>query len=90
MIRIAISPQAFEAAAASLPHGSVAYEAELTARGERLIWVEATAVDRLADLRGESYSDVAKEIYVRRPPAPDSSATTFKLDKLLPRGTSPR
>jgi hypothetical protein len=60
MIRIAISQAAFEAIAATLPLGSVAYEAETDANGERLIWLPRAVVDRLRSLRGpgESYSDV--------------------------------
>ena len=60
MIRIAITAEAFEAIAATLPRGSVAYEPELNAQGERLIWVEAFALRRLTAMRGlsESYSDV--------------------------------
>ena len=58
--RIAISPAAFDAIAATLPVRSVAHEAEVTEKGERLIWVEASVVDRLVAIRrpGESYSDV--------------------------------
>jgi hypothetical protein len=37
MIRIAISVEAFEAIAKTLPVGSVGYEAEANERGERLI-----------------------------------------------------
>ena len=35
MIRIAITEAAFKAITATLPLGSVAYEAEVTAKGER-------------------------------------------------------
>ena len=41
---IAISPAAFDAIVATLPLGSVGYEAKPTAKGERLIWVEAAVV----------------------------------------------
>jgi hypothetical protein len=62
MIRIAITVEAFEALAASLPPplGSVGFEREPDARGRCLIWVEENAAYRLAALRGagESYSDV--------------------------------
>ena len=60
MIRIAISLRAFEAIAATLPLGSVGYEAEPTVSGERLIWLEPSMVDRLKAMRGpgESWSDV--------------------------------
>jgi hypothetical protein len=60
MIRIAISPAAFDAIAATLPLGSVGYEPQLNAKGERLIWLKPVFVDRLAAARGpgESYSDV--------------------------------
>ena len=37
MIKIAISVEAFEAIAKTLPVGSVGYEAELDEKGERLI-----------------------------------------------------
>ena len=44
----------------SLTFGSVGFEAEVDAKGERLIWVENVVVDRRTALRrpGESYSDV--------------------------------
>ncbi len=60
MIRIAITPAAFDAIAATLPLGSVGYEAQTNARGERLVWLETAIIDRLAAMRGpgESYSDV--------------------------------
>ena len=40
--------------------GSVGYEPQLDAQGQRLIWLEAAVVDRLAAMRGaeESMSDV--------------------------------
>ena len=47
--------------AATLPLGSVAYEAELNAQGERLIWIEETIWPNKLDAqrqRRESYSDV--------------------------------
>jgi len=47
MIRIAITGAAFKAITATLPLGSVAYEAEVTEKGERLIWIEPSVVDRL-------------------------------------------
>jgi hypothetical protein len=60
MVRIAISPAAFNAICATLPVGRVAVESEANERGERLIWLEATMADRLGAMRGpnESYSDV--------------------------------
>jgi hypothetical protein len=60
LIKIAISVQAFEAIASTLPLGSVAYEPELNAKGERLVWLEPPVIDRLTAMRqtGESYSDV--------------------------------
>jgi hypothetical protein len=60
MIRIAITATAYDAIAASLPLGSVGYENATTARGERLIWLERSVIDRLRSLRGpgESFSDV--------------------------------
>ena len=60
MIRLAISNEAFEAIAATLPFGDVGYERELNAQGERMIWLEARVVDKITAMRGagESYSDV--------------------------------
>jgi hypothetical protein len=60
MVRIAISIEAFEAIARTLPLGSAGYEAAANERGERLIWLEAAMVDRIRAMRGpgESYSDV--------------------------------
>jgi hypothetical protein len=40
MVRIAITAEAFEAICATLPLGSVAYEAEITMTGGPFIWVE--------------------------------------------------
>ena len=59
VIRIAISQAAFDAIAETLPFGSVGYENETTANGERLIWLPRHVVDKLSALRGrgESYSD---------------------------------
>jgi hypothetical protein len=43
-----------------MPLGSVGYENATNERGERLIWLEPSMVDRLRSLRGpgESYSEV--------------------------------
>jgi hypothetical protein len=60
MIRIAITAAAFEAIKATLPTGSVAFEAEANERGERLVWLDDRQADKLAAMRGpsETYSDV--------------------------------
>jgi hypothetical protein len=60
MIRIAISVEAFDAICATLPLGSVGYENETNANGERLILLDHAVVSRLRARRGpgESYSDV--------------------------------
>ena len=62
MIRIAISADAFEAIARTLPLGSVGYENATNGRGERLIWLEpgggGPAQGSLRGWRRESYSDV--------------------------------
>ena len=59
MIRIAISQAAFDAICVTLPLGSVGYENKTNEKGERLIWLEPTVVNRLRAMRspGESYSD---------------------------------
>ena len=60
MIRIAISPAAYEAITRTLPLGSVAVEPYFNERGERTVWLEEVWVDRLGAMRGpgESFSDV--------------------------------
>ena len=60
MIRIAITAAAYEAIAATLPVGSVAYEPQLGANGEVFVWLEDRWLSKLGALRGpgESYSDV--------------------------------
>jgi hypothetical protein len=60
MIRIAITSEAFDAIAATLPLGSVGYETQRTETGDVFIWLERRARDKLDALRGpgESYSDV--------------------------------
>jgi hypothetical protein len=60
MIQIAITPEAFEANARTLPLGSVGFENKTNEQGEKLIWLDRAIVDRLRAMRGagESYSDV--------------------------------
>ena len=60
MVRVPISPAAFEAIEATLPLGSVGYEREFDDNGDRLIWLEPHVLAKLRALRGpgESYSDV--------------------------------
>jgi hypothetical protein len=64
MIRIAITAAAFEAIKATLPLGSVGFEPEPDAKGERTIWIDDRQADKLAAMRGpgESYSDVILRI----------------------------
>ena len=52
MIRIAITPAAFDAIAATLPLGSVGYEAERDAQGNCLVWLDEWTVNKLGALRG--------------------------------------
>ena len=60
MIRIAITAEAFDAIARTMPFGSVNFEAGVDDKGERYIWLPRAVVDRLRSLRGPggSYSDV--------------------------------
>jgi hypothetical protein len=44
MTRIAISVEAYEALIATLPLGTVAYEPEPNAKGERLIWLSTSSM----------------------------------------------
>jgi hypothetical protein len=47
MIRIAISAEAFEAIASTLPFDSVGYENAVNERGERYVWLEPNVVSGL-------------------------------------------
>jgi predicted CopG family antitoxin len=60
MTRIAITLEAYQALVATLPLGSVAYEPEPNAKGERVIWLEEVWLSKLNAMRkpGESYCDV--------------------------------
>jgi hypothetical protein len=60
MIRISITPAAFDAIADTLPLGSVGVEPEVNNKGERLVWVDVGVANRLGAMRGpgESLSDV--------------------------------
>jgi hypothetical protein len=62
VIRIAISAEAFEAIAQTLPLplGSVSYENASNEKGERYVWLNRKVVEHLRALRrpGESVSDV--------------------------------
>jgi hypothetical protein len=59
VIRIAITPAAYEAIAATLPLGNVGYETQRTDNGEVHIWLEERWLDKLKAMRGpgQSYSD---------------------------------
>jgi len=59
MMGIAVSPAAYAAIATALP-GSVAVESERVLNGDYFIWLEPSAIDRIAAVcqPGESYSDV--------------------------------
>ena len=59
MIRIAITPAAYAAIAATLP-GSVGVEPQRAPNGDYFVWLDPAVVTRLAAMRGpgESYSEV--------------------------------
>jgi hypothetical protein len=52
MIRISITPAAFDAVAATLPLGSVGYEREKGEGGAVAIWLDRAVVERLRAMRG--------------------------------------
>jgi hypothetical protein len=62
VVRIAISAEAFEAIARTIPTplGFVSYENASNEKGERYVWLDRKVVEHLRALRGpgESYSDV--------------------------------
>ncbi len=59
MIRIAITTEAYEAIAATMPLGSVGYEVERSETGKVFVWLDRRAMDRLTAerRRGEDLSD---------------------------------
>ena len=59
MIRIAITPAAFEAIAATMP-SNVGVQQERAPNGDHYVWLDPRFVDRVRAMRGpgESYSDV--------------------------------
>ena len=61
MIRIAITAEAFDAIARTMPFGSVNFEAGVDDKGERYIWLPRAVVDRLA---ARSNRAIAAEIGV--------------------------
>jgi hypothetical protein len=67
VIRIAVSVEAFEAVARSLPLGNVSFENKTDEQGQRLIWLDCAMVDRLRAMcgPGESYSDVIMRVAAR-------------------------
>jgi hypothetical protein len=67
MVRIAISAEAFEAIARTLPLGNVGFENKTDEQGNRPVWLDRAVVDQLRSLRGpgESYSDVILRIAER-------------------------
>jgi hypothetical protein len=67
LIRIAISPAAYDAICATLPLGSIGFERDPNAKGERTVWLEGAMVDRLGAMRGpgETYSDVIMRLVER-------------------------
>jgi hypothetical protein len=64
VVRIAISIEAFDAIAKTLPLGNVSFENRTDEQGQRLIWLDRSVVDRLRSLcePGESYSDVIRRL----------------------------
>ncbi len=59
MIRLVITSAAFDAIAATLSLGSVAYQHERTASGGYSIWLDQATVDKLEALRGPFEDTVA-------------------------------
>ena len=62
MVRIAITAEAFEAIAATLPSGNVLYERERTAQGGYLVWLDESVVNNLESLRGPRDEDLSAVI----------------------------
>ncbi len=62
MIRISITPAAYDAIIATLPQGAPLWPMERSQGGRCFVHVEAPVVDRLRAMRGhgEDYSDVRR------------------------------
>jgi hypothetical protein len=60
MVRIAITVEAYDALASTIPVGSVVFDKELDANGQCHVRLNRAVVSRLKAMRGpgESYSDV--------------------------------
>jgi hypothetical protein len=52
MIRIAITPEAYEAIARTIAFGTVACDPQPNENGERLIWLDGRWLDKLNAIRG--------------------------------------
>jgi hypothetical protein len=67
VIRIAISAAAFDAIARTMPIGSVGFENQADAEGNRLIWLPHDVLAKLHALRGrgQSYSGVILRVATR-------------------------
>jgi hypothetical protein len=78
LVRIAISLEAFEAIARTIPLGSVGYEAEASERGQRLIRLEDAMAAR-RDARAGSFSDAIIRIAGRRRLPLDAGKTKLRL-----------
>lgn len=59
MIKIAVTPEAFANVEATLPLGTVGVEPMANEQGEREIWIDEGALNKLRAMRGpgESYND---------------------------------
>ncbi|HZZ24204.1 MAG TPA: hypothetical protein VFE60_17185 [Roseiarcus sp.] len=68
MIRLAISAEAFEAIAATMPLGNVNYERERAACGGYFIWLDPRTVDKLKAARqpSEGYSETIIRLATER------------------------
>jgi hypothetical protein len=81
MIRIAITPAAFEAIAATLPSGNVLYEGERTAQGGYLVWLDESVVNNLKRLRGPLDEDLSAVIVrLFGEPADEQMAELFRSE----------
>jgi hypothetical protein len=67
MIKIAVTAEAFAAIEATLPLGTVGVEPKPNEKGEREIWLDDGALNRLRLMRGpdESYSDAILRLAAR-------------------------
>jgi FRG domain len=84
MIRIAITVEAFEAIARTLPLGRVGFETKVNADGSRTVWLDPRVLDKLGAMRGPRARATATPFCGwRRPKAAKSEGHNMESAKIM-------